>query len=166
VGSRALLATLAWLAMFLPRPRQEAVELAATALADDQLLDEDTSDAFWSAAFTFLVAEEYDLATATVERALSRAVPRGALQWFVWSAYYRSRLSFCLGRLTEAEADTRSALEAAESNGLAVGTPWLAAALGDVLLERGRLKRAVPHSRLAPSGRRCEQNASSSLRRA
>jgi DNA-binding CsgD family transcriptional regulator len=143
VGSRALLATLAWLAMFLPRPRKEAVELAAAALADDLLLDDDTSDAFWSAAWVFLVAEEYDLARAAVDRALAQAVPRGALQWFVWSAYYRSRLSFCLGELAEAEADTRVALEASGTHGLAVGTPWLAAALGDVLRERGRLDEAA-----------------------
>jgi DNA-binding NarL/FixJ family response regulator len=142
-GSRALLATIAWLAMFLPRQREEAVELASAAVADDLLLKEDTSDAFWSAAWVFLVAEEYELARATVERALARAVPRGSLQWFVWSAYYRSRLAFCLGQLAEAEADTRTALEAAESHGLAIGTPWLAAALGDVLLERGRLDEAA-----------------------
>jgi DNA-binding CsgD family transcriptional regulator len=142
-GSRALLVTLAWVAMFLPRPRREAVELASAALADDLLLDEDNSDAFWSAGWVLLVAEEYELARKTVERALARAVPRGALQWYVWSVYYRSRLSFCLGQLVDAEADTQGALEAAESSGLAVGTPWLAAQLGDVLRERGKLDEAA-----------------------
>jgi DNA-binding NarL/FixJ family response regulator len=142
-GSRALLATLAWVAMFLPRPRREAVEFASAALTDDLLLEEDNSDAFWSAGWVLLVAEEYDLARRTVDRALARAVPRGALQWYVWSVYYRSRLSFCLGHLVDAEADMRSALKAAESSGLAVGTPWLAAQLGDVLRERGTLDEAA-----------------------
>jgi len=144
------LADLAWLAMTLPLSRRKGVAYASEALAGDVLLHEET-DAFVTAVGCLIAADEYAPARAAFERARARAVARGSVGPFAWAAELGSRIFYFLGQLDEAEAEARVGLDAAESHGLEVVRPWLASALGDVLIERGRLEEAATVIRSARS---------------
>src|SRR5262245_31214010 len=142
------LTVLCWLASVLPLSRREAVALASAALADDILLDEE-SDAFLSAVECLVAADEYALARAAFDKARARAVSRGSVGAFAWATLSGSRIFYFLGQLAEAEAEARLGLDAAESHGAEVLRSWLASALGDVLIERGRLEEAAELIRAA-----------------
>jgi DNA-binding NarL/FixJ family response regulator len=144
------LALLSWLAHTAPLSRQELVAFASAALADDVLLREET-DAFHTVVDGLVAADEYVLARAAFEKARERAVARGSASAFAWATMLGTRILLFLGELDEAEAEARTGLGAAESHGLEVAQPWLASALGDVLLERGRLEEAATLIRAARS---------------
>jgi tetratricopeptide (TPR) repeat protein len=149
VGALSLLATLAWLATFVPRGRVEAVRLASAAIADDRLLDE-MPDAFWTAALALFTAEDFDRAATIAERTLDRAVRGGVVEHFVWASFYRARLFAARGQLVDGEADARNAIRAVEDHGLVAARPWVASVLAAILLERDRLDEAA--ALLGPRG--------------
>lgn len=70
---------------------------------------------------------------------------------FAWASELGSKIFYFLGQLDEAKDETRTGLEAAESHRLEVVRPWLASALCDVLIERGRLEEAAVVIRSARS---------------
>jgi DNA-binding CsgD family transcriptional regulator len=144
------LALLSWLAHTAPLSRQELVAFASSALADDVLLREET-DAFHTVVDGLVAADEYVLARAAFEKARERAIARGSASAFAWATMLGTRILLFLGQLDAAEAEARTGLDAAESHGLEVARPWLASALGDVLLERGRLEEAATVIRAARS---------------
>ena len=144
------LAVFAWLAGTLPLSRGEAAAYASAALANDVLLDEQT-DAFYTAVGVLIAADEYALARAAFDKARERAVSKGSVSAFAWAAGLGSRIFYFLGQLDEAEAEARTGFDAAESHGLEVLRPLLSSALGDVLLERGRLEEAAAVIRSARS---------------
>jgi ATP/maltotriose-dependent transcriptional regulator MalT len=144
------LAVLVWVAHILPLSRRESAAFAEAALADDVLLREET-DAFLTAAFGLLGADDYEGARVAFDKVRERAVGRGSVLAFAWSANLGARLFYFLGQLGEAEAEARVGLDAAESHGLEAIRPWLAAALADVLIDRGRLDEAAALVRSARS---------------
>jgi len=136
------LVIIAWLGMTLPLSRREVAQYASAALADDVLLHEDI-DAFVTAVYDLIAADEYARALPAFDQARERAVASGSVSAFAWATELGSWIFYFLGQLDEAEADARTGLDAAESHGLEVLRPWLASALGEVLIERGRLEEAA-----------------------
>jgi class 3 adenylate cyclase/DNA-binding CsgD family transcriptional regulator len=137
--------------------RNQSIELAAEAVGDDVLLEDDTSDVFMWAAGALMNAGEYGLAQSALDRALEWSSRRGSMQMFATASYFRARLFHDLGALADAEADARSSLAVLELHDLPGVRPWLASVLGDILLDRGQLDDAAAAVRIAPAVERAHE---------
>jgi DNA-binding CsgD family transcriptional regulator len=142
LGGRMLLEARAEYAARRHLARAEAVELAKASIEDDLLLEDETSDAFASAASVLLVADEYDVALAAYDRAIARAAALGSFQPYAWAAFGRARILLCTGALVDAEAEAATTLAVAEEHELPSIVPWLRAVIADVMIERSRLDDA------------------------
>jgi DNA-binding CsgD family transcriptional regulator/predicted ATPase len=125
-------------------PAAQAVAYAERALAGGALLAELTSEApiFYLAAYALVLAGASEQADATLSAALDDARRRGSAIGTAIAANFRSLNSYRAGRLLEAEADARQALELALETGFFWGVPRAVAFLIDVHLERGELEQA------------------------
>jgi DNA-binding CsgD family transcriptional regulator len=104
------------------------------------------SAAGWSgynAVRSLVVAERYDTALQTLERALEVARQRGALLDIGAALVFRGELYLQTGDITAAEVDARSISEIAGVCGWPMGDGFAAAWLGEVLIERGELDEAA-----------------------
>jgi DNA-binding CsgD family transcriptional regulator len=130
----------------------ESIECAERALRDGRLLAEAgvESPAFWYAATALILADAFDLAAEVLESALAHARLRGSTVGLALGFGFRALLGYRTGRLAEAEADARQALD------LSPSARWAASVyallfLVEIQLERGRPEdaaRAVAESGL------------------
>jgi DNA-binding CsgD family transcriptional regulator len=122
----------------------ESIEYAGRALGDGRLLAEAgvESPAFWYAATALILADAFDPADQVLESALAEARFRGSTVGLALGLAFRSLLAYRTGRLAEAEADARQALDVSPS------TRWAASVyallfLVEILVERGRPEEAA-----------------------
>ena len=122
------------------KPREQVIDLATRALAGGDLPTDPVSGghAFVSAAIGLMFAERYEDAERLYSGALEDARKRGSGVSFATAASLRSLVNYRRGRLSDAEADARAALNlAGEVHG---SQGFLSAALGTLIytsLDRG-----------------------------
>lgn len=144
VAGRLVLCALAYEEMVGGGAASEVVRLAEQALANDQLLRTEGPACMplYRAAVALLVCDELERSAATVTLAMAEARRLGSPTAFVWASAWRTAAYVWLGRLLEAEADARAALESGDQYLSGYGQPlarlWLALAL----TEQGRLDEA------------------------
>jgi DNA-binding CsgD family transcriptional regulator len=142
-AGRMLLAMLCSDAVRNLQPAKVVRELGVRAWADGKLIDEvgPESPLFFYAVDAALITDSLDLASTYLDVAVARAQRNGSAVGFANASAVRSDAYFRRGRLVEAEADARAALEVApESWALKPITAGLF--LGQVLIERGQLDEA------------------------
>ena len=122
----------------------ESIDCADRALRDGRLLAEAgvESPGFWYAATALILADAFDLAAEVLESALAEARFRGSTVGLALGFGFRALLGYRTGRLAEAEADARQALD------VSPGARWAASIyallfLIEILLERGRPEDAA-----------------------
>jgi DNA-binding CsgD family transcriptional regulator len=143
-SERLLLAVLALDGALTGRPAAHVADLAQRAL---HLPDRTTGQLAHSpplnqAAYALIVAGDYDGAARFLERALEVAQERGSVVGFANASCWASHLAYRRGAIDRAEADARSALDAAEAAEWRLGRPAALAYLIDTLVERGALAEA------------------------
>jgi DNA-binding CsgD family transcriptional regulator len=129
-------------------------DLAARALAGGRLLAETRAEspAFYHAVFVLIAADRFGEARRLLDEALDDARRQGSLIAFATASTMRSLLAYRVGRLVEAEADARGAIDATRLQGwpaLSIGVAFLM----DALIEIGRLdeaERVLDESELGP----------------
>jgi ATP/maltotriose-dependent transcriptional regulator MalT len=142
-AERSLLATRAMQHVLSGAPAAEAAELAARAL-DHGLLADQTADSatLYDALYVLIVTGNLDRAERVCEEALADARARGSQFGFALASCFRSDLDFRRGRIGEAEADARAAIEAADEAGWRFAD-YAVAFLIDALIELDRLDDAT-----------------------
>jgi DNA-binding CsgD family transcriptional regulator len=120
-----------------------AVALADQALSGEDVLRDEGPESlpFYSAMFALIWCDELDRAAALLGRALAESRERVSVVGFAYASSWRAYANLRRGRLLDAEADGRAALEAARQH--VPGHVELAAAfLAATLTARGRLSEA------------------------
>ena len=144
VAGRLVLCALAYEEMVGGGAASEVVRLAEQALANDELLRTEGPGCMpmYRAAVALLVCDELERSAATVTFAMAEARRLGSPTAFVWASAWRAAVYIWMGRLVEAEADARAALESGDQYlsgyGLTLARTWLALSLTD----QGRLDEA------------------------
>jgi len=143
-GQRVVLAALAFDAV-AHAPAAQASALGRRALGDGQLVREHgaESPALSMAVIALWMAEELDVARATLDAALEQARADGSVLGFVMLSCWRAHVAWRAGDLALAEADASGALEVARDLGLPPAVTYATAALGDALLDRGGVDAAA-----------------------
>ena len=144
-AERALMAYLANEALLMNEPAWIVCELAERALGGGRLLAERSADSplYFAPVVSLLFADGFKPAEAALEAALGDARARGSALAFTMASCFRSELEYRLGRLADAEADGRRALEFARRHGWQFGLPNAIAVLANPLIERGELEAAA-----------------------
>ena len=139
-GERLLLAQLAHASVIRGRPAPLGAEMARRALAGGALLADEgcESPSLYVALWTLALCDEYEEAHDGLSAAVLAAQEAGSALGFQMATCFRSNVAFRLGRLAEAEADVRCALDAAQP----ADHPLAVAYLLDVLVERALLDEA------------------------
>jgi DNA-binding CsgD family transcriptional regulator len=122
----------------------ESIDCAERALRGGRLLAEAgvESPAFWYAATALILADAFDRAAEVLESALSEARYRGSTVGLALGFGFRALLGYRTGRLAEAEADARQALDVSPSARWAASV-YALLFLIEILLERGRPEDAA-----------------------
>jgi DNA-binding CsgD family transcriptional regulator/tetratricopeptide (TPR) repeat protein len=118
------------------------LEMAEAALADGALLDGDTSIAIGLALAPLVWGDQLDRALSAWDEVIASAQARGAPLRYAFAVTYRAELHLRAGRLGDAEADARAALEVPQQmwvSSVPVDTP---AVLADILTQRGEFDQA------------------------
>ena len=144
VADRLVLGSLALEEMQCGAPASEVIALADQALATDEALLADGPSSFpQSLAISALCfCDELERVLAITTMALAKARARGSLTGFVWASAWRVNANLRMGRLLDAEADARAALDSAEQY---VSDPTVICArlgLADSLTAQGRFDDA------------------------
>ena len=116
--------------------------MAETALADGELLEDDTSIAIGLALAPLVWGDRLDAALAVWDEVIARARIRGAPLRYAFAVTYRAEVHLRVGRLADAEADARAALAVPEemwATSIPVDVP---AVLAQTLIERGAFDEA------------------------
>jgi DNA-binding CsgD family transcriptional regulator len=134
----------------------ESAEYALRALGGGRLLEEAgvESPSFWYAASALILAGAFERADPVLESALAKARCRGSTVGSALGFGFRSLLFYRTGRLAEAEADARHAIDIAPSPRWA-GSAYALVFLIEILLDRGRPEeaaRAVAEAGLGATG--------------
>jgi DNA-binding CsgD family transcriptional regulator len=144
VAGRLVLCALAYEEMVGGGAARDVVRLAEQALANDELLltEGPACLPLYRAVVALDVCDEMERAAAICTRAIAEARKLGSPTGFVWASAWRTSSYARLGRLLEAEADARAALDAGDrylsGYGVQVTRGWLA----ESLTEQGRLDEA------------------------
>ena len=147
VGSRMLLAVLAYHDNRAGTSREDVLERARLALAGESLVRDEGWLAI-EAGIALIGCESLDEATALADRVIADARHDVSGARFTLGSLFRGAVALERGELIEAEADLRQAVDAAEANGLFAGMPTAHALLADVQLERGNAdgaRRTLAH---------------------
>ena len=122
----------------------ESIDCARRALGEGRLVTEAGMDSpsFWWAAGALILADAFELAEPVVESALAEARSRGSTAGAALGLGLRALLAYRTGRLAEAEADARLAID------LSPGARWGAGVyalvfLIETLVDRGRPEEAA-----------------------
>ena len=142
---RATLGNLSWWLALQGADAQRAGELAERAVADGVLLRAAGTSAptLHYAANVLVAADRFDAAAEVLDAALEEARRSGSAIGFAVTASTRSLLAFRLGRLEDAEAEARAAVDTARLHGWLEGLPMAPAFLVDALIELGRIDDAA-----------------------
>lgn len=121
-----------------------AGELATRALDDGTLLAEETSDSLMAtlAANALMFADRFEEAHRAHSAALADAQARGSTLGVHTACYFRGACSYLWGRIPDAVADARRALDVGREYGWFVSVPPAAALLAHALIERADLTGA------------------------
>jgi DNA-binding CsgD family transcriptional regulator/tetratricopeptide (TPR) repeat protein len=143
VGEKTLLALLAFHDARAGAPAEVVVPLTRRALAEGTLIREAPGSTGVLAASVLALAD-LDDAVVAYDDALAEAQRRGSIYISATAKGFRAQTFVWRGELAEAEAECREALGECET----WGTPWrleayLAAFLGDALMEQGKLDDAA-----------------------
>jgi DNA-binding CsgD family transcriptional regulator len=113
--------------------------LAESALGDPALIEGGGAGAqlYFLLVFALMVAERFETAGVHIDLAVEGARAQGSAIAFATSLWLRGHLACRLGRLAEAEADARIALEVARLNQWPPIAQTVLTVLGDALIERG-----------------------------
>ncbi len=142
-SERLWLALQAWWASFLGASAANAAELARRALADGRLLLEQPDTPLPEQAILVLArCEQLDLAADGVEAMAAHGRASGSVSKLMAAAWLRAYVQWLRGDVVSAEADARSAFEAARGAGVVAVLPMYVAAYVDALVERDELDRA------------------------
>jgi DNA-binding CsgD family transcriptional regulator len=136
-AERTWLAAAATQALMDCAPAVHVIDLADRALSDGVLLVENP-DAWahaW-AALCLLRAGRLASSFAAFDEALTQTVRNGALISFEWNSALRAQVHLQLGRLSEAEADIQTSLQADHEHGWVLGRQAKNAGLVGILAER------------------------------
>jgi class 3 adenylate cyclase/DNA-binding CsgD family transcriptional regulator len=128
----------------------EAVAMARAALADGELFEADTSVAIGLAVTPLVWADHLDEALSAWNQVIERARRHGAPLRFAFGITFRAQVYLRSGRLVDAEADARAALEIPDAMWVASVPVDTVALLAEALIDRGELDEA--ESLLAPAG--------------
>ena len=122
----------------------QAIELAERALAGAQAMRHGggLSVAFYLATVALALGDRLSEANAILDRTVADAQDRGSLRDYQSGLVLRSWILHRRGRLRDAEADARLALEEAAPAETDVLLPWKLAGLAESLMELGELERA------------------------
>lgn len=143
-GERALLAHISGQLTFDAAPCEQALELARRALADGQLIRDETSDGMsWVAAMGALGwSDDFDGFEALCEAGIDDARRRGSVLGYATGIYGLSFSHYYRGMLADAVADAEQAV-AAERDGWRHFLTAARAQLAWALIERGELDAAA-----------------------
>jgi ATP/maltotriose-dependent transcriptional regulator MalT len=143
-GERALLAEVAGQLTFESEPRERSLELARLALADGELLREESSDGMaWVAAMGALGwGDDFEGYEALQRQAIEDARRRGSVIGFATASYGYSFSHYYRGMLSDAIADAQQAI-ASERDGWRQFLPASRAQLAWALIDRGELDEAM-----------------------
>lgn len=149
---RAMLGNLSWWLALQGADARRAGTLAERAVMDGVLLEAAGTSAppLHYAANVLVAADLFEAAGEVLDAALEEARRSGSAIGFAVTASTRSLLAFRLGRLDDAEAEARSAVDTARLHGWLEGLPMAPAFLVDALIELGRLDDAA--AELAAAG--------------
>ena len=138
-SERLLLAVLALDGALTGRPAAHVADVALRALREVRAGSERLahSPPLNQAAYALIIAGHYEGAAQFFESALSTARSRGSVVGFAIASCWASHLSYRRGAIDRAEADARSALDAAQAAEWGLGQPATLAYLIDALVERG-----------------------------
>ena len=116
----------------------ESIRCAERALGGGRLMAEAgvESPALWYAATALILADAFDLADQVFESAVAEARVRGSTVGLALGLGFRALLGYRTGRLDEAEADARQALELSPTRW--AGSVYALLFLIEVLVERDR----------------------------
>lgn len=126
------------------RAAQPTAELAAAALADGRILDEQGPEAphATGAALALALSGREAEGEAALDMILDAARARGSTRGYAWAGSMRAWLRWRTGDLAGAEADARACLEVERGHGWELFLPMARAALAGTLIELGRLEEA------------------------
>ena len=122
-----------------------AADLAGRVLADGTLLadDGDVSVAFYLATVALVLCDRLGQAETILDSTIEDAQRRGSLIDFRSALCLRGWVHQRQGRLRDAEADARLALDQADAPGADILRPWKLAVLAGVLIERDQFDEAA-----------------------
>ena len=122
----------------------ESIEYAKRALGAGRLLADAGVEApsFWYAASALVLAEAFELADSVLKSALDDARARGSSAGLALGFGFRALLEYRTGRLADAEADARQAIDISPSRRWA-GSVYALMFLIEILLDRGRPEEAA-----------------------
>ncbi len=137
LGEQLLLSAMAFDACHRDASATRAIELADRALTEPRRLLEGYphSTGFPLAAWTLVLADQLERADDLYTFALDSARARGSLIGFGIASGCRCQVRFRLGRIPEAEAEARGALEAG-GHAWVLGRPMMIACVLDAMVER------------------------------
>jgi DNA-binding CsgD family transcriptional regulator len=129
----------------------DAIALADRGLGDGAVLSAEgpTSPCFYQAIFVLVSGDELERAAAILTLALAEARRAASMTGFCYASFHRGLANLRRGRLLDAEADARAALQAGEQHaltGVAPAAAFLALSLG----AQGRLDEAWATASLIP----------------
>jgi DNA-binding CsgD family transcriptional regulator len=139
-AERTLLAAAANQAAFAAEPREEAVRLARRALEPDMTgTSRHPEDTAWAVALAALGwADEVDAVERLAQESIADARRRGSIAAFATASYARAYAMLQTGRIADAAADCRQAIEARPDPG------WLLFPFACVQLAWAELERGAP----------------------
>ena len=163
-GERLILAQLAYAAAIDGDRVETVVALAERALGDGRLVAEEPpmSASLLEAIFALVLCERHELAMSAYDRWLARTQREGAPIAFALVCSQRSQLHCYGGRIADAIAEARTAIDAGSHLGWRVGAPSLYANLINALLEAGDLagaERALGDSGVGADIPKCWRSA-------
>ena len=128
----------------------EGVAMAEAALQDGDLFDADTSIAIGLALAPLVWGDRLDTALIAWDEVIARARRRAAPLRFAFGVTSRADVHRRAGRLADAEADARAALDVPEEMWVAAAPVDTVALLAEALVDRGAFEEA--EQLLAPAG--------------
>jgi ATP/maltotriose-dependent transcriptional regulator MalT len=119
-------------------------ELAERAVKRRDFVAHGTFGALWlnEAARVLIMADRLELAEEVLQDTVAEARRRGSAAQYVLASFDLSHLAYRQGRVADAEAEARNAVEAAKPGGMLAAIPLFVGYLVDALVERGRLGEA------------------------
>jgi ATP/maltotriose-dependent transcriptional regulator MalT len=123
---------------------ERAGELAERAVRRRDFIAQSTFGTLWldAAGRALITADRLELAEEVLQDAVAEARRHGSAAQYMIASFFRSWLAYRQGRVLDAEAEARNAVEVAKPGGILAGMPYIVGFLVDALVERGRLGEA------------------------